>query len=214
MVRLTKRQERILEVIRESVATRGYPPSIREIGERVGLASPSNVHSHLAQLEEKGLITRDPAKPRAILVRAPGSTAPPAHPRKLLAEIPVLRGRTAGGAPALADGRVEDVIPLPRDWVGHGELYMLEVGDDSMIEAGLLDGDWVVIRSQPDADDGDMVLAVVDGALTVKHLSVTGDRLELLPAHPAYEPTVLDLAVPGNRILGTVVASVRRYGPT
>lgn len=208
---LTKRQERILEVIRDAVASRGYPPSIREIGESVGLTSTSSVHSQLAQLEKKGFIRRDPTKPRAILVRSPGSDTPaPRPPRKLMADIPLL-GQIAAGAPIVADDQVEDVVPLPRDWVGHGELFMLKVKGDSMVEAGVLDGDYVVVRSQPDAENGEMVAALVDGDATVKHLSVKGGRMELLPANPVFEPIPLVPDGINNGILGKVVTILRRF---
>jgi repressor LexA len=210
---LTKRQERILEVIRDAVASRGYPPSIREIGESVGLTSTSSVHSQLAQLEKKGFIRRDPTKPRAILVRAPGSDSPAQRPpRKLMAEIPLLSGQIAAGAPILADEHVEDLVPLPRDWVGHGELYMLKVKGDSMIEAGVLDGDYVVVRSQPDAENGEMVAAMIEGEATVKHLRVKGDTAQLLPANPTYQPIPLDPDGINNRIIGKVVTVLRRFG--
>jgi repressor LexA len=210
---LTKRQLRILEVIREAVANHGYPPSIREIGESVGLTSTSSVHSQLAQLEKKGYIRRDPTKPRAILVRAPESgTAVARAPRKLMADIPLYSSQIAAGAPILADDQVEDVVPLPRDWVRHGELYMLKVKGDSMIEAGVLDGDYVVVRNQPDAENGEMVAALIDGEATVKHLSVKGDHAELLPANPAYSPIPLDPDGINIRILGKVVTVLRRFG--
>jgi repressor LexA len=210
---LTKRQERILEVIRDAVASRGYPPSIREIGESVGLTSTSSVHSQLAQLEKKGFIRRDPTKPRAILVRSPGSDAPAARPpRKLMAEVPLLSGQIAAGAPIVADDQVEDFVPLPRDWVGHGELYMLQVKGDSMVEAGVLDGDYVVVRSQPDAENGEMVAALVEGEATVKNLFVKGDRVQLLPANPLYQPIPLDPDGINSRILGKVVTVLRRFG--
>jgi repressor LexA len=208
---LTKRQEKILEVIRDAVASRGYPPSIREIGEQVGLTSTSSVHSQLAQLEKKGFIRRDPTKPRAILVHAPDTDASSggATVRKLTANVPLL-GQIAAGGPILAEQQVEDHVPLPRDWVGHGELYMLKVKGDSMIEAGVLDGDYVVVRSQPDAENGEMVAAMIDGEATVKHLSMKGSKAQLLPANPAYSPIPLDPDGVNSRILGKVVTVLRR----
>jgi repressor LexA len=208
---LTKRQERILEVIREAVAERGYPPSIREIGESVGLTSTSSVHSQLAQLEKKGFIRRDPTKPRAILVRAAESDTP-RPPRKLMADVPLYSSQIAAGSPILADDQVEDVVPLPRDWVGQGQLYMLKVKGDSMIEAGVLDGDYVVVRSQPDAENGEMVAAMIEGEATVKHLAKKGDHAELLPANSAYNPIPLDPDGVNSRILGKVVTVLRRFG--
>jgi repressor LexA len=203
---LTDRQQRILHVIRDAVNAQGYPPSIREIGDAVGLTSTSSVHSQLAQLEKKGFIRRDPTKPRAIEVYTDG----PGHrsPRKLTAEIPVL-GQIAAGAPILADQNVEEYVPLPRDWVGQGELFMLRVRGDSMKDAGVLDGDMVVVRRQETAEHGEMVAAMLEGAepeATVKTLSLRDGKVTLLPANDAYEP----IDGTGATILGKVVTVLRR----
>lgn len=201
---LTARQRRILSVIREAVNEVGYPPTIREIGHAVGLTSTSSVHSQLAALERKGMIRRDPTKPRAILV----SDEPVAeHPRPLPAYVPLL-GQIAAGQPILADQNVEELLPLPRDMVGQGELFGLRVRGDSMRDAGVLDGDFVVVRSQPDAQNGEMVAAMIDGEATVKYLSRRGSTIQLLPDNPAYEP--IELTDNANaRILGKVVTVLR-----
>jgi repressor LexA len=203
---LTSRQRKILDVIRDAVSDRGYPPSIREIGEAVGLTSTSSVHSQLEALQRKGYIRRDPTKPRAIEVHL--AEAPVTMPKPLPTYVPLV-GQIAAGTPILADEQVEEVLPLPRELVGQGELFMLKVRGDSMIDDGVFDGDFVVVRSQPDADDGDMVAALLVDAepeATVKRLSRRGGRIRLLPANPAYEPIDGDAAT----VLGRVVAVLRR----
>jgi repressor LexA len=202
---LTDRQRKILAMIRETVAEHGYPPSIREIGEAVGLTSPSSVHSQLEALQRKGFIRRDPTKPRTIAVHMEGM---PNTPKPLPAYVPLL-GRIAAGVPITAEEQVEELVPLPRDLVGQGELFMLKVTGDSMIEAGVFDGDYVVVRSQPDAQEGEMVAAMLQGTeaeATVKHFSRKGGRVRLLPANPAYEPIEGDEVT----ILGLVVTVLRR----
>ena len=202
---LTERQRKILAMIRETVADHGYPPSIREIGEAVGLTSPSSVHSQLEALQRKGFIRRDPTKPRTIAVHMEGM---PNTPRPLPAYVPLV-GRIAAGVPITAEEQVEELVPLPRDLVGQGELFMLKVTGDSMIEAGVFDGDYVVVRSQPDAQEGEMVAAMLQGTeaeATVKHFSRKGGRVRLLPANPAYEPIEGDEVT----ILGLVVTVLRR----
>ncbi|HEX6674107.1 MAG TPA: transcriptional repressor LexA [Actinomycetes bacterium] len=204
---LTERQRRILAMIHDSVAEHGYPPSIREIGEAVGLTSPSSVHSQLEALQRKGFLRRDPTKPRTIALHMEGV---PNAPRPLPAYVPLV-GRIAAGVPITAEEQVEELVPLPRDLVGQGELFMLKVSGDSMIEAGVFDGDYVVVRSQPDAEEGEMVAAMLQGAgsegeATVKHLSRKGGRVQLLPANPAYEPIEGDEAT----VLGLVVTVLRR----
>ena len=204
---LTGRQRRILEVIRDAVGKRGYPPSIREIGEAVGLTSTSSVHSQLEALQRKGFIRRDPTKPRAIEVHFDDPVA--AVPRPLPAYVPLMSAPVAAGLGTLPDDRVEELVPLPRELVGQGELFMLQVRGDSMVEAGVLNGDYVVVRRQDTADNGDMVaalLANVEPEATVKHFSRRGGHVRLLPANPAFEPIVGDEA----QILGKVVAVLRR----
>jgi repressor LexA len=204
---LTERQRKILAMIRETVEEHGYPPSIREIGEAVGLTSPSSVHSQLEALQRKGFIRRDPTKPRTIAVHLEGM---PNTPRPLPAYVPLV-GRIAAGVPITAEEQVEELVPLPRDLVGQGELFMLRVSGDSMIDAGVFDGDYVVVRSQPDAQEGEMVAAMLPGAgseaeATVKRLSRKGGRVRLLPANRAYEPIEGDDVT----ILGLVVTVLRR----
>lgn len=213
---LTARQRKVLEVIRDSVDRRGYPPSMREIGESVGLTSTSSVSHQLSTLERKGYLRRDPNRPRALEVRspaeAPGSAgvgsadetgAGDAHPAPTY--VPVV-GRIAAGGPVLAEEAVEDVFPLPRQLVGEGTLFLLRVQGDSMVDAAICDGDWVVVRQQPVAEQGEVVAAMIDGEATVKTFKRRGGKVLLLPANPAYEP------IPGDdaTILGRVVAVLRR----
>jgi repressor LexA len=204
---LTPKQRRILEVIREAVSHHGYPPSIREICENVGLTSTSSVHSQLLALEKKGYIRRDPTKPRAIEVYFEDPVA--LAPRPLPTYAPLLSGPIAAGLGTVADEQVESMLPLPRELVGQGELFVLRVRGDSMIEAGIFDNDYVVVRRQPDADNGDIVAAMVpnhEPEATVKRLSRKDGHVRLLPANPAYQPLDGDQAT----ILGRVVAVLRR----
>jgi repressor LexA len=208
---LTPRQRRVLEVIREWVERFGYPPSVREIGEAVGLTSTSSVAHQLRALERKGYLRRDPNRPRAVGIR-PADSAPatsealseePARPTPVF--VPVV-GRIAAGGPVLAEQAVEDVFPLPREIVGTGSLFLLRVVGDSMVEAAITDGDWVVVRQQPSADNGDIVAAMIDGEATVKTFKRRDGHVWLLPHNPAYE------AIPGDEatVLGRVVAVLRR----
>ncbi|GAA5161252.1 transcriptional repressor LexA [Ornithinimicrobium tianjinense] len=225
---LTNRQRRVLDVIRDSVDARGYPPSLREIGEAVGLTSPSSVAHQLKMLERKGYLRRDPNRPRAIEVVSPGrdgvgyrrgeDTSPEApsnadvydetgigDARPEASYVPVV-GRIAAGGPILAEEAVEDVFPLPRQIVGDGELFLLKVVGDSMIDAAICDGDWVVVRRQPTAVSGDIVAAMLDNEATVKTYKKRTDKVWLMPHNPAYEPIDGDHAV----ILGKVTAVLRR----
>ena len=156
---LTTRQRRILEVIRDAVADRGYPPSIREIGEAVGLTSTSSVHSQLEALQRKGFIRRDPTKPRAIEVHIEEPVA--AMPRPLPTYVPLMSAPVAAGTGTIPEDVVEELLPLPRELVGQGQLMMLQVRGDSMVGAGVLDRDLVVVRRQDSADNGDMVAALL-----------------------------------------------------
>jgi repressor LexA len=218
---LTPRQRRVLETIRESVERRGYPPSMREIGEAVGLTSPSSVAHQLASLERKGYLRRDPNRPRAIEVILPGQAAPVAavqpegttgddetgagDARPAPSYVPLV-GRIAAGGPILAEEAVEDVFPLPRQLVGDGQLFLLSVVGDSMIDAAICDGDWVVVRQQPVADNGDIVAAMIDGEATVKTFKRRDGHVWLMPHNTAYQPIPGDAAT----ILGRVVAVLRR----
>ena len=221
---LTRRQHRILEVIKEAVDTRGYPPSIREMGESVGLASSSSVAHQLKVLEQKGFLRRDPNRPRALEVLLPGEdvaeSAPTlqsfpveddqdqtgvrdAYPAPV--HVPVL-GRIAAGGPILAEESIEDVFALPRQLVGEGTMFLLEVRGDSMIEAAICDRDWVVVRQQPSANNGDIVAALLDNEATVKTFKRQDGQVWLMPHNPAYDP------IDGNHasILGKVVAVLRK----
>lgn len=228
---LTPRQEKVLHVIRDSVDQRGYPPSLREIGTAVQLASPSSVAYQLRMLERKGYLRRDPNRPRAIEVVLPGSgegqapgyrrmpatdeAAPPraeiydetgiGDARPAASYVPVL-GRIAAGGPILAEEAVEDVFPLPRQIVGDGELFLLKVVGDSMVDAAICDGDWVVVRRQDDANNGDIVAAMLDSEATVKTFKRSDGKLWLMPHNEAYDPIDGDDAV----VLGKVTAVLRR----
>ena len=197
---ISTRQQEILDFIRDTVADRGYPPSVREIGEAVGLSSPSTVHSHLSTLETTGHLRRDPTKPRAIEIL--DNEAPPASVRN----VPLV-GRIAAGSPILAEEDIEEVYPLPADLVGDGPLFMLRVKGDSMIEAGILDGDFVVIRRQPDALDGEIVAALIDGEeATVKRLQRRNGAVILHSENPAFQPMVF---TDGVELIGKVVTVLR-----
>ncbi|WP_380167971.1 transcriptional repressor LexA [Jannaschia sp. R86511] len=234
---LTPRQRHVLDTIRDAVETRGYPPSMREIGEAVGLTSPSSVAHQLATLEKKGYLRRDPNRPRAIevvhpddgrrartpsrVVDADAGTAAAAatgtlrfrsgeHDSEAMtvpdASMVPLVGRIAAGGPLLAEQVVEDVFPLPRQVVGDGTLFLLQVVGDSMIDAAICDGDWVVVRQQPVAENGEIVAAMIDGEATVKTYRRRDGHVWLMPHNPAYTP------IPGDdaTLLGKVTAVLRR----
>jgi repressor LexA len=204
---LTIRQQRILEFIRQAVEDRGYPPSVREIGDAVGLRSPSSVHNQLATLERGGFLRRDPSRPRAIEVRFDPDTelSMPVMPTKA---VPLV-GEIAAGAPILAEERVDDVYPLPRDLVGEGTLFMLRVRGESMLQAGVFPGDLIVIRQQPDVEQGEMCAAMIDGEATVKFFRRTkAGEIFLDPANDGYEPIPVPADAEGA-ILGKVVAVLR-----
>ena len=204
---LTPRQRKVLEVIREAVDRRGYPPSVREIGESVGLTSTSSVAHQLKTLETKGFLRRDPNRPRAVEVLLPSveTESGPLTTHPAPAFVPVV-GRIAAGGPVLAEQAVEEVFPLPRELVGEGTLFLLRVRGESMIEAAICDGDWVVVRQQPVADNGDIVAAMLDNEATVKTYKAKDGHIWLMPANVDYEPIVGDEAV----ILGRVVAVLRK----
>ena len=207
---LTPRQQRVLTVIRDSIERRGYPPSMREIGERVGLTSSSSVAHQLRVLEQKGFLKRDPNRPRALSVYDPDETAAvdetgvgDAMPTATY--VPMV-GRIAAGGPILAEERVEEIMPLPKSLVGDGTLFLLEVSGDSMIDAAICNGDYVVIRQQPSAENGEVVAAMLDGEATVKTFQRRDGKVWLLPHNDAYEP------IDGTHatILGKVTAVLRR----
>lgn len=186
---LTERQRQILHVIEKSMQDRGYPPSVREIGEAVGLNSPSTVHNHLATLQKMGFLRRDPTKPRAIEVRF-DTNSEVAMERRPSRHVPLI-GDVAAGTNVLAQQNVEDLIPLPTDFTGEGDLFMLRVRGDSMIDAGILDGDFVVARQQQVADNGDIVVAGIPGdEATVKTFKKSGNTITLVPANSSMKPMV------------------------
>lgn len=215
---LTPRQRKILEVIRESVQRRGYPPSVREICDAAGLSSTSSVSHQLSMLERKGYIRRDAKLPRAVDVRGADeqqaarnylsgsdSNQDGEAQMPIPAFVPVV-GRIAAGGPILAEQIIEDVFPLPRSLVGEGTLFLLKVVGESMIEAAIADGDWVVVRQQNDADNGDVVAALIDDEATVKTLKRRDGHVWLMPHNPAYAPILGDEAT----IMGKVVTVLRR----
>ncbi len=221
---LTVRQRRVLETIQLAVERRGYPPSLREIGEAVGLTSPSSVAHQLTSLERKGFLRRDPNRPRAIEVIMPGDRSAAAERHHATSQLGSLAdetgqrdarpapsyvplvGRIAAGGPILAEQAIEDVFPLPKQLVGDGELFLLKVVGDSMVDAAICDGDWVAIRRQPVAENGEVVAAMIDGEATVKTFKRRDGEIWLLPQNSAYQP------IPGGNatILGRVVAVMRR----
>jgi repressor LexA len=204
---LTERQQQVLEYIRRTVADRGYPPSVREIGDAVGLSSPSTVHSHLSSLVEAGAIKRDPSKPRAIMIVDDTPAVAASLPDRLR-DVPIL-GRIAAGTPILAAEHIEDVLTLPVDLIGNEPVFLLQVKGDSMMNAGILDGDLVAIRSQKDARDGEIVAALIDGEeATVKRLRRRDGKVILESENPAYEPMVFE---DGVELVGKVVSVLRRY---
>jgi len=204
---LTPRQREILNVISTSMQERGYPPSVREIGEAVGLNSPSTVHNHLNTLQKMGFLRRDPTKPRALEVRF-DTNSEVAMERRPSRHVPLI-GEVAAGTGLLAQQNVEDLIPLPTDFTGEGELFMLRVRGDSMIDAGILDGDFVVARQQQTADNGDIVVAGIPGdEATVKTFKKSGNKITLVPANPTMEPMVF--TSDEVNVFGKVVTVMRR----
>ena len=209
---LTDRQRQTLQFIADTVQERGYPPSVREIGEAMGLASSSTVHSHMQALQRKGYLRIDPTKPRAIELLFDAETGLAAE-RSPARSVPLL-GRIAAGTPILAQENVEDIYPMPAELVGDGNVFMLEVKGDSMIDAGIHDGDFVIIRQQPTAHSGEIVAAMVpseysdDAEATVKTIRHRGSAVWLEPANPALEPYE---APSGTEIIGKVVAVFRKY---
>jgi len=205
---LTWRQRKVLQVIRESVQERGYPPSLREIGEAVGLSSTSAVSYQLSTLQKKGYLRRDTGRPRAVEARSPGHPPDPPEAGREEDEavyVPLL-GQSVPGGPILAGHYVEDIFPLPRQLVGEGTLFLLRVQGDSMVHAAIADGDLVVVREQPAAEDGDIVAAMLDGEPTIKTFKKSGGHVWLIPHNPAFTPILGDEAT----IIGRVVSVLRR----
>ncbi len=222
---LSKRQQAVLDTIAQSLDSRGYPPTLREIGAAIGLTSPSSVKHQLNVLEERGFIRRDPNRPRAIEVvsfeeesvsKTLASPLPEEEVTTTVVSLPTfaesnvtrdvpLVGRIAAGSPILAEQDVEDVFTLPKQLVGDGDLYMLKVSGDSMVDAAICDGDWVVVRHQNTAENGEIVAAMLDGEATVKTFKRKDGHIWLMPHNPAYEPILGDDAT----ILGRVVSVMR-----
>jgi repressor LexA len=204
---ITARQREILEFIASQLRDRGYPPSVREIGEAVGLTSPSTVHSHLNTLTRLGYLRRDPTKPRAIEVRW-DSNSGAVMERRPVRHVPLV-GDVAAGTDVLAQENVEELFPVPSDFTGDGDLFMLRVRGDSMIELGILDGDFVIAAQQPTANAGDVIVAGIPGEeATVKTYQPEGDRVVLIPANPGMEPMEFDAG--DVTIYGRVVTVMRR----
>ena len=223
---LTDRQRRIVQTLRDAIADHGYPPSMREIGDAAGLASLSSVTHQLGRLERHGYIRRDPGRPRAleVLLDVDGAplgeaTSPAAAPSLQVSTIPAWHtatdeedsvpvpwvGRIAAGGPVLAEQQVEDVMAIPRRLTGEGELFMLRVTGDSMVDAAICDGDWVVVRRQETAENGDIVAALLDDEATVKTFRRRDGHTWLLPQNTAYEPILGDHAT----VMGRVVTVLR-----
>jgi repressor LexA len=204
---LTGKRREILDFIAEHQREKGYPPSVREIGEAVGLTSSSTVHTHLTTLQRQGYLRRDPTKPRAIEVRYDARSGSPVE-RRPVRHVPLL-GDVAAGTNVLAHESVEELLPLPEDFTGDGQLFMLRVRGESMVEAGILDGDYVVVRQQEEAEKGDVVVAAIPGdEATVKTFGRKGSKVVLRPANSSMEPMVFD---PSEvRLYGKVVTVLRR----
>ena len=205
--KLTARQQQILEIIDQHISEHGYPPSVREIGKAIGLTSPSSVQNHLNRLNELGYLRRDPVKPRALEVRYdPNSGA--SGDRRPFRHVPLV-GDVAAGTDVLAQENVEEILPVPSDFCGEGDLFMLRVRGESMIEAGILDGDFIVARAQQVAEKGDIIIAGIPGdEATVKTYTRKGNKVVLLPANPALSPMEFDPSEVA--IYGKVVTVMRK----
>lgn len=202
---LGPRQKKVLDFILSTVEGRGYPPSVREIADAVGLASPSTVHAHLEALQTKGYIRKDPTKPRAIQISyAPG--VGPSEGHTAVRHVPLV-GRIAAGSPTQALEEIEDVLPIPASLVGNGTFFMLRVKGESMTGAGINDGDLVVVRKQDDATPGSIVAALIEDEATIKTLVRTGAKTTLRAENPAFAP--IEVTGENSRILGKVVALMR-----
>ncbi len=206
MTKLSPRQQAIMDFIKSEVRTKGYPPSVREIGEAVGLASSSTVHGHLERLEKKGLIRRDPTKPRAIEILEEDMDSTDTF-RSSVSKVPLI-GKVTAGEPILATENIEDYYPLPQHMVGDYDVFMLRIQGESMINAGIMDGDYVIVRQQQSAQNGDIVVAMTeDQEATVKRFYQEKDHIRLQPENPAMEPLRLKNVV----ILGKVIGLFREF---
>jgi repressor LexA len=197
-IELTARQQMILDCIKDKIRQDGYPPSVREIGKIVGLKSSSTVHAHLIQLEEKGMLKRDPSKPRAII---PVDMIEGAKKFSETLSLPVV-GNVAAGTPILAEQNIETYLPVPTDFVGSGTHYILQVKGDSMIEAGIMDGDFLIVRQQADAANGEIVVALLDNEATVKRFFRQEDYIELRPENSAMQPIIVDHVEIAGKVSG------------
>jgi repressor LexA len=206
---LNDREQSILNVIKENTRQKGYPPSVREIGQVVGLSSSSTVHSYLKRLEEKGYIRRDPTKPRAIEILDHNfsfARSSVVSENDEIVEIPLV-GQVAAGIPITAYENIEDVLNLPRSFTGYGDVFMLKVQGDSMIEAGILEKDLILVRQQKNAVDGDIVVAMIDGEATVKRFYKESKHIRLQPENASMEPII----VREVQIVGKVVGLIRKF---
>jgi len=199
---LSKKQIEVLEFIKKELATKGYPPSVREICEAVNLKSTSTVHGHLEKLEKKGYIRRNPTKPRAIEVLDSNSYI---FSKKEIVELPIV-GKVTAGQPILAQENIEDTLPIPIDFVGNNDSFILVIKGDSMIEAGILDGDYVIVQKQSYANNGDIVVALLDDEATVKRFYKEKNYFRLQPENPNYEPIITDKL----SIIGKVIGVLRK----
>lgn len=202
---LSARQQEILDYIKKEVQKKGYPPSVREIGEAVGLSSSSSVHAHLEKLEEIGYLRRDPTKPRAIEVLTDDSSIDPFDSNRNLQYVPIV-GAVTAGAPILAEQNIQEYFPLPKDFSRAEEVFMLKVRGDSMIDAGIFDGDMVIVNKEPTANNGDIIVALLGDEATVKRFYRESTQVRLQPENDKYQP-ILSKDV---QILGKVVGLIRR----
>lgn len=208
MAELSAKQLQILDFIKQEVREKGYPPSVREICEAIGLKSTSTVHGHLSRLEKKGYIRRDPTKPRAIEILDGATELLPSHPGQEIIEVPIV-GTITAGTPILAVENVEDTFPIPASYVNSsGNVFMLKVKGESMIEAGIFDKDLVLVRQQPTADNGDIIVALIDGDYaTVKTFYKENGHIRLQPENSSMSPIIVsDCAV-----LGKVIGLFRKF---
>ncbi|MBV1892714.1 MAG: transcriptional repressor LexA [Ilumatobacteraceae bacterium] len=206
--KISKRQRSILEFIEQEIRDRGYPPSVREIGDAVGLTSPSTVHTHLNTLQRLGYLRRDPTKPRAIEVRYDTNSGAMME-RRPVRHVPLV-GDVAAGTDVLASENVEELLPVPVDFAGEGELFMLRVRGESMIDLGILDGDFVVATQIDHPNNDDIVVAgIPEGEATIKSYSRSGSEVTLTPANPTMEPMTFSADL--VEIYGKVVTVMRRY---
>jgi repressor LexA len=198
---ISQREQEILRFIKHNIKSKGYPPSVREIGQAVGLKSSSTVHSYLRKMEEKELIRRDPTKPRAMEILDEETKS-----FKEIIMVPVL-GRVAAGVPLLAVENQEDMFPLPADFAGHGEFFMLQVKGDSMVEAGILEGDLVLVRRQPSVENGDIAVVLIEDEATIKRFYHEKDHIRLQPENYRLSPII----VKNVEVLGKVIGLIRKF---